>query len=91
MYRVRFVNPQEHVAQMARRLRYNGEDRETSKYHNHGYTALLDNVQAAVLDVKLRYLPGWVEHRRAIAARYIAGLGASFDVVEIHEAIYYYG
>src|SRR5205085_899315 len=40
------------------------------EYHYHGHTALLDNVQAAVLDVKLRHLPQWIEHRRAIAALY---------------------
>jgi dTDP-4-amino-4,6-dideoxygalactose transaminase len=62
------------VARMASLLRYNGEDRQTGEYHYHGYTALLDNVQAAVLDVKLRHLPTWIEHRRAIAARYTTGL-----------------
>lgn len=51
-------------------LRFNGEDRETQEYHCHGYTALLDNIQAAVLDVKLRYLPEWIEHRRAMAELY---------------------
>jgi dTDP-4-amino-4,6-dideoxygalactose transaminase len=34
------------VARMATLLRYNGEDRETGEYHYHGYTAILDNVQA---------------------------------------------
>lgn len=63
-----------HIARIASLLRYNGEDRETGEYHHHGYTALLDNVQAAVLDVKLRYLPQWIEHRRQIAARYRQGL-----------------
>ena len=58
-----------HVARMASLLRYNGEDRETGEYHYHGYTALLDNVQAAVLDVKLRHLPLWLENRRYIASR----------------------
>src|SRR5208282_3012904 len=62
------------VARMAARLRYNGEDRETGEYHGHGYTALLDNVQAAVLSVKLPYLPQWIEHRRRIAALYREGL-----------------
>jgi dTDP-4-amino-4,6-dideoxygalactose transaminase len=62
------------VARTARLLRYNGEDRQTGEYHYHGYTALLDNVQAAVLDVKLAHLPAWIDHRRAIAARYTAGL-----------------
>jgi len=64
----------EHLAVMASRLRYNGEDRETGEYHHHGYTALLDNVQAAVLDMKLRYLPKWLERRRAVAERYRKGL-----------------
>lgn len=58
------------VATAVKRLRFNGEDRETGEYHFHGYTALLDNVQAAVLSVKLRYLPGWIAYRRQIAARY---------------------
>lgn len=63
------------VARMASLLRYNGEDRQTGEYHYHGYTALLDNVQAAVLDVKLNHLPHWIRHRRAIAQRYTLGLG----------------
>ncbi|HXF83475.1 MAG TPA: DegT/DnrJ/EryC1/StrS family aminotransferase [bacterium] len=62
------------IARAASLLRYNGEDRETGEYHMHGYTALLDNVQAAVLDVKLKHLPAWIAHRRLIAERYRAGL-----------------
>lgn len=62
------------VARMVERLRYNGEDRQTGEYHHHGQTALLDNVQAAVLDVKLRHLPDWIEHRRKIARLYYRGL-----------------
>lgn len=59
----------------ARRLRYNGEDRETGEYHAHGMTCLLDNMQAAWLDVKLRHLPAWIMRRKAIAARYKEALG----------------
>ena len=62
------------VARLATLLRFNGEDRQTGEFHHHGYTALLDNVQAAVLDVKLRYLPAWIEHRRHIADLYSNGL-----------------
>ena len=58
------------VARFATLVRFNGEDRQTGEFHYHGYTALLDNVQAAVLDVKLRHLPEWIEHRRKIAALY---------------------
>ncbi len=63
------------IARAVSLLRYNGEDRETGEYHYHGYTALLDNVQAAVLDVKLRHLPDWLAHRRRIAELYRRGLG----------------
>ncbi len=62
------------IARMVSLLRYNGEDRETGEYYYHGYTALLDNVQAAVLDVKLRHLPKWIDHRRHIASLYQKGL-----------------
>lgn len=62
------------IARAVKLLRYNGEDRETGEYHYHGQTALLDNVQAAVLDVKLRLLPKWIHHRRAIAELYHVGL-----------------
>ncbi len=62
------------AARVVRLLRYNGEDRETGEFHYHGYTALLDNVQAAVLDAKLRHLPDWIKHRREIAALYREGL-----------------
>ena len=64
------------VARIATLLRFNGEDRQTGDFHYHGYTALLDNVQAAVLDVKLRHLPSWIEHRRHIAQLYDAALRA---------------
>jgi dTDP-4-amino-4,6-dideoxygalactose transaminase len=62
------------IARFATLVRFNGEDRQTGEFHYHGYTALLDNVQAAVLDVKLRHLPTWIEHRRNIADLYRQGL-----------------
>ena len=63
------------VARKATLLRYNGEDRETGEYHYHGFTCLLDNLQAAFLDVKLRHLPDWISRRRAVAEAYRKGLG----------------
>ena len=56
-------NPE--VVEFARRMRYNGEDRNTGEYHGHGFTCLLDNLQAAFLDVKLRHLPAWILRRKA--------------------------
>ncbi len=72
------------VALFARRMRYNGEDRHTGEYHGHGYTCLLDNLQAAFLDVKLRHLPRWIERRKAIAERYRQGLGDLPDLLLPH-------
>ncbi len=72
------------VAQFARRMRYNGEDRETGEYHGHGFTCLLDNLQAAFLDVKLRHLPAWIERRKQIAECYRAGLSDLPDLMLPH-------
>jgi dTDP-4-amino-4,6-dideoxygalactose transaminase len=65
-------------------LRYSGEDRETGEYHYHGYTCLLDNIQAAVLDVKLKYLPEWIKRRREIAELYHQGLSNIEDLFLPH-------
>lgn len=58
------------VALFARRMRYNGEERKTGEYHGHGFTCLLDNLQAAFLDVKLRHFPAWLKKRKQLAERY---------------------
>jgi len=68
------------VARMVRLYRYNGEDRETHAYHYHGASCLLDNLQAAFLDVKLKHLPDWIKRRQYIAESYRKGLG---DIKEI--------
>lgn len=72
------------VADYARRMRYNGEDRESGEYHGHGFTCLLDNLQAAFLDVKLRYLPAWIERRKALAEIYRRGLSDIPDLLLPH-------
>jgi dTDP-4-amino-4,6-dideoxygalactose transaminase len=72
------------VARFATRMRYNGEDRQTGEYHGHGFTCLLDNLQAAFLDVKLRHLPGWIVRRKEIAARYRTGLSDIPDLLLPH-------
>ncbi|MGB6482883.1 MAG: DegT/DnrJ/EryC1/StrS family aminotransferase [Candidatus Acidiferrales bacterium] len=68
------------IARTVRWLRYNGEDRITGEYHHHGQTALLDNVQAAVLDAKLKYVEAWIEHRRKVAELYREGLAGIAEV-----------
>ncbi len=68
------------IARAATLLRFNGEDRQSGEYHYHGQTALLDNVQAAVLDVKLRHLAAWLEHRQMIAEKYHLALESVGDL-----------
>jgi dTDP-4-amino-4,6-dideoxygalactose transaminase len=72
------------VAEFVTLMRYNGEDRQTGEYHCHGFTCLLDNLQAAFLDVKLRHLPAWIERRREIAGRYRRGLNDLNDLLLPH-------
>lgn len=72
------------VALFATRMRYNGEDRDTGEYHGHGFTCLLDNMQAAFLDVKLRYLPSWIVRRKEIAERYRQALSDLPDLLLPH-------
>lgn len=63
------------LAEQARLLRNYGQMR---KYFHciRGYNSRLDELQAAVLEVKLPYLDEWNDMRRRIAARYDAGINA---------------
>ena len=74
----------EKVAVFAGRMRYNGEDRETGEYHGHGFTCLLDNMQAAFLDVKLKHLPNWIVRRKEIAKKYRQGMEDIKDLLLPH-------
>jgi dTDP-3-amino-3,4,6-trideoxy-alpha-D-glucose transaminase len=61
---------------LVERLRLLHNYGQTAKYHHEiqGYNSRLDELQAAVLRVKLRYLEQWNVRRRALAARYDEGL-----------------
>jgi dTDP-4-amino-4,6-dideoxygalactose transaminase len=57
------------IDEHARVLRAHGMRRRY--YHDEiGWNSRLDSLQAAVLEVKLRYLPWWNQKRRELAARY---------------------
>ncbi len=62
--------------ELADRLRRGRNHGQRHKYDHVelGWTSRLDELQAAILRVKLRHLPAWTEGRRRIAARYTAGL-----------------
>lgn len=58
------------LAEKVRRLRQYGWERKYYTRDAGGLNSRLDELQAAILSVKLRYLPAWNARRRAIAAMY---------------------
>ena len=64
------------IATRVRLLRSHGTDRATGDILCYGFTNRLDNLQAAILDVKIKYLNRWIERRRELAALYEKGLSA---------------
>jgi dTDP-4-amino-4,6-dideoxygalactose transaminase len=62
------------IAEKIRLLRDHGQNRVTGEILGYGYNSRLDNLQAAILNVKLKYLPKWIERRRELASLYHEGL-----------------
>ena len=67
------VTNDETTAKKLRMLRVHGVER---RYHHdlHGYNSRLDDLQAAILRVKLKRLNQWNKRRAALARRYAKGL-----------------
>jgi dTDP-4-amino-4,6-dideoxygalactose transaminase len=61
-------------------LRDHGQDRKTGKILFYGFNSRLDNLQAAILNVKLKYVPEWNERRRELANFYHKGLSDLRDI-----------
>lgn len=70
------------VAESARKLRNHGAP-VSRRYENEmtGYNSRLDELQAAVLRLKLPYLDGWNAIRRQLAERYLRKLEGNSQVV----------
>jgi len=68
------VTNEEEIAEKIRRLRDHGYQRSTGDILYYGYNSRLDNLHAAILDVKLKHLPKWIERRRELASLYHQGL-----------------
>jgi dTDP-4-amino-4,6-dideoxygalactose transaminase len=75
-----------------RQLRYMGQ---RTKYNHEiiGYQERLDELQTAMLRVKLRYLPGWIAERQRVAAIYdelLTGTPVEIPCVDAaNEHVYY--
>jgi dTDP-4-amino-4,6-dideoxygalactose transaminase len=69
-------------AELAARLRLLRNYGQTRKYFHglRGYNSRLDEIQAAILSVKLKHLEGWNEARRNVARRYDSALGPKVTV-----------
>lgn len=68
------VTNDDEVAEQIALLRDHGRNAD-GKVVAWGYNSRLDNLQAAVLNFKMKSFPAEIERRRAVAARYQAGLG----------------
>jgi dTDP-4-amino-4,6-dideoxygalactose transaminase len=56
------------------------EEIRNKKIYLFGFNSVLDNIQAGILNVKLKYLDKWIERRREIARMYYDGL---YEIEEI--------
>ena len=69
----------EKIAQSIRLFRDHGQKTKT-EILCYGFTSRLDNLQAAILNIKFKYLPEWIKRKREIAQIYNKGLS---DIAEI--------
>jgi dTDP-4-amino-4,6-dideoxygalactose transaminase len=70
-------------AGLAKRCRMIANHGRIDKYDHQfeGRNSRLDGMQAAILDVKLRHLDGWVDRRNEIAREYRAALAGVADLI----------
>ena len=82
------VTNSEEVAEKIKLLRNHG--RITKKYEHEieGYSSRLDNLQAAILRVKLKYLNKWNDRRRSNAKKYSELLSDIDGIITPYEADY---
>ncbi len=69
----------EEIAEKIRLLRNHGQ-KTKKEITSYGFTSRLDNLQAAVLNIKMKYLPDWLERRREIAEKYNKGLAGIKEI-----------
>jgi dTDP-4-amino-4,6-dideoxygalactose transaminase len=67
------VSNDDELAEKARMFANHGR-KEKYNHEFEGINSRLDGIQAAILDVKLKYLERWIERRRSIAKMYDEGL-----------------
>lgn len=74
------------LADVCRMLRNHGQS--TKYFHDiEGYNGRLDAIQAGLLAVKLPFLAGWNDQRRAVARRYDVAFGSHPAIVTPHVSV----
>jgi dTDP-4-amino-4,6-dideoxygalactose transaminase len=70
-------------ADLATKCRMIANHGRIDKYNHliEGRNSRLDGIQAAILNVKLKYLDDWIDRRNEIAQRYLKGLGSIENIV----------
>jgi dTDP-4-amino-4,6-dideoxygalactose transaminase len=71
----------ESLARKLRALRDNGRGDSVDVVECYGYCTRLDNLHAAILDMKFRYLERWIERRREIARMYDEAFAPMPDLI----------
>jgi dTDP-4-amino-4,6-dideoxygalactose transaminase len=61
------------ISEKIRLFRDHGQNRKTGEVVFYGFNSRLDNLHAAILRLKLKYLPKWIERRREVAGMYKTG------------------
>jgi dTDP-4-amino-4,6-dideoxygalactose transaminase len=77
-----FVSRHATIMDRAQLLRVHGSPRRYA-HAEVGFNFRMDGFQGAVLSIKLRHLAGWTARRRAIAARYRAGIRLADAVLPV--------
>jgi len=73
------VTDESEIANTIRLLRDHGQKTKT-EIVCYGFNSRLDNLQAAFLNLKFKYLPNWIKRRREIAGIYNEGLKGVSEV-----------
>lgn len=68
------------IAGKLRALRDNGRVMGKDEVAGYGFNSRLDTLHAAILDLKLKHLPQWIERRREIAGIYHQGLSSIYHL-----------
>lgn len=77
------ITDDEEIARRAKALRVHGRSSNNYFYSLSGYNSRLDELQAAILRVKLRYLDQWIKMRRSKASLYNQLLSPSSTPIKL--------